>query len=231
MAQTHIATLLSVANSTTQNFGDLVVPGDGLLVVIVMGRYTSTGAVNSLTIGGVNGTVVLSPVVSLHPARIASRSVTGGTYDITATFNWPVFHSAAACWLITGHASDTAVDAAAADSAAATSRSLVLDYPGGGGWGIYLAAHRSPGDIGWSAASEQSDDAVESAWQVAGAQRHASGAGVSETASWSPSDACRIVGAVWEPASAPSGRLKPYGNGFGAGLRRNTFNGGFRRGI
>lgn len=204
---TSLGRLSSPSNLTTYSLGNVVTSADGLIVICVKGRGASSGTV-SATIDGVSAGVVIAGASSVNAIGIFSREMVAGTYAVTATFSTGFQNCSCDAYLLEGYSSATAYDTG--DGATASSPATVtLDYPSGGGTGIYCAIKGPTGAFTWSSATPDADAAIESSRQ-ASAHKSSSGAGDSEQVSWGDGFSAAMLGAVWEPAAAGGGNPHYY---------------------
>lgn len=205
----YITTLGSTSDLTTYNFGNATAAADGLLVVIPIARNAGAGptVINSVSIGGTNGTIweqLSGPGNGAQVAGIAGRVVTAGSHNITLVLDAGATRAAAAVYLVRGYASTTPFDTAIVFDASTipNTQSLTLDYPSASSPAAYFAMLAANSTASWSNAAEDSDGVFEVAFSAA--RRSASGSGVSETVTWGIANTRMMAGAVWEPAPVTS---------------------------
>lgn len=198
---TYVGQLTSTASGSTISFGTLAVPTDGLLVVIAHVVGDNSGTINSVSIGGTNGTLHHNNTSTFKRA-VASRVVTAGNKDISVKMSGGAggfrSHSVDA-WILTGYTSATPVSVGSNGANNVNSRSLVLDIPAGG-VGLYALVHQNNNDTVWPGATEHIDT------YVGGDRRHSSASyssstdqpGYDQGANWTNAgNAAGIAGGSW----------------------------------
>lgn len=204
VAATYITSILDASDLTVYDFGNVTVPVDGLAVVAVLGRATTSRTISSVSIGGSAGVIWVNNGNVANPCGIAGRVVTAGAHNITVTFSGALVRSAIGVWVVTGYAST--IPAATDNKYATTGNAptITLDF-GTTGAAIYGVIWLANEGATWSNAAERFGATfTDSGTRVAGADRTASGSGVVETASWTTSAIHGMVGAVWySPAGVP----------------------------
>lgn len=123
-------------DSATQNYGNFIIPRNGIVVVVALGRANTT-YFSSCTIGGVTATLAVKNdvgVATYCPNAIVYREVVAGTYNVTINWNSAIMSSACAVYLIENYTSTTPHDTASENSEdlADTSASVSLDIPTNG---------------------------------------------------------------------------------------------------
>lgn len=205
MAISYNTTLTNTSDLTTYSMGNVTATQSCLLVVAVIGRVVGGATVSSVSIGGSAASLVVATTSAEIPMAMYAREVSSGSQAISVTFSTGSLRCIAIAWEVTDYnsatASDTDLNFTAGGSSGSTSRNITLDFPTNG-MAIYANAHSSGENTVFGAATENIDTFVESALQIAGANKTASGAGNTETISWATTANASSVGAVWEPAAA-----------------------------
>lgn len=99
-------------DATSISFGNFVAPSAGLLVTLLTCFGADNRSMNSVSIGGTNGTLHLTNGVSTRKVAVASRVVAAGTHNITAVLggtNGTSPRNFCGCWLLTNYMSATPV--------------------------------------------------------------------------------------------------------------------------
>lgn len=196
-------------NASSYDFGNFVIPYDGLVVAAFTAMGSDSRTVSSIDIGGTNSTINVSNTSADSKAAIASRRVAAGTHNVTVTLsatNGTVdeFGTGAAIgvFLLTGQASDTPNDTdIAAETTAAQSRSVTVDISD---HGVAIFGGMFGRNVGssWSSATEDADTGIASGAACVATFAHKAVttaiAGHTETVTWSGgNDMCRMIGAAW----------------------------------
>jgi hypothetical protein len=211
LAITHIGNAESGTDGTVFDYGNFNAPEAGLMVVVLSGYNTTAPTISSVSIGGTNGTVHVQ--ASGHQRvtlGIATREVSSGNQNVTVTFGSTSVISRVSVYLLTGYDSATPTDTDFQYLDGVTSRTATLDFPADG-IAVYGFQHQSNTTTSWGAASEDYDVNTENV-NFSSAHKTASGAGNTETATASATNArTSIIGAVWAPAAA-GGTILPMVN-------------------
>lgn len=201
---TYLTTLTSTASqSASYNFGNVTVPSDGLVVVVASVRSNiTTRSINTISIGGTNGTIHASSGTSVnHSIALGSREVAAGDRNITITISGSCLNGVANVYLVTGHKSATPVDADIAYYTTEQTGTLVLDYAAANGVGVYGLHRDSSGNSPtWTDATRDYVSFIGTGTRSS-ANRTASGAGVSQSITFTAAtNSWAVVGATWESA-------------------------------
>lgn len=209
LAQTFLGFLSSTSDLTTYSLGTVSPASSGLLVVIALSRSGSSITITDISIGGVSSTLVVTGAADQNPGAMGALVVTAGTHAISVTHSAGAVRCGAACYLLTGYNSATPVSTSVnTGGIGLTSSALALDYPAAGGIGLYGAIHTNTNAHSWSAATSDHDTSVEAVVRMGSAHKTASGAGDSETVSWTTSATRTFLGAVWEPSAGGGGNRR-----------------------
>lgn len=199
LTKTFLGTLFSAADQATYSLGNIAVPDDGLLLIGVVGKTTTTRAATVLSIGGASVTLYGTTTTSNRWAFFGFRDVTAGNHAIEVTWNGAITGCEIGAWLIEGLPSLTPVHANSAYFGNNPNIALSLDYPASKGIGFYALTKNLTSAVSWSAATEDIEETYESPQIAAFATRSATGT-VSETASWTSNASGVLSGIVIEEA-------------------------------
>lgn len=199
---TYITTVSSGTDATSYNFGNVTAASDGVIVCVAMARSGSNGEISTVSIGGTNGALHGGNTGANNFGVVATRAVSAGAHNITVTTSVTAVRCLVGVYLLTGYDSATPDDTDVGQSASATNRVLTLDYPSNG-VGVYGAFHSNANANSWSSATENNEVFLESNGQFAVAQKSASGAGNTETVSWTSATNEFGIGAVWGDSTTP----------------------------
>lgn len=198
---TYVTTLSSASDASSYNFGNVTAATDGLLVCVVVSRAGSAQNVSSVSIGGTNGALPVSNSGLTNVAAIATRAVSAGDHNVTVNFSGTMARCGVGVYLLTGYASATPSDTDIGQSTgSANSRALTMDFPTGGK-AVYGLFDGNDSNVVWSAATENYDVSPEANARFSFANKTASGAGNTETATWTSAANEVGVSAVWAEAS------------------------------
>ena len=197
---TYVTTLTSASDASSYNLGNVTAATDGLLVCVVVSRAGTAQNVSSVSIGGTNGALPVSNSGVTNVAAIATRAVTAGSHNVTVNFTGTMARCGVGVYLLTGYASETPSDTDIGQSTSSNSRALTMDFPTGGK-AVYGLFDGNDSNVVWSAATENYDASPEANARFSFANKTASGAGNTETATWSAAANEVGVSAVWAEAS------------------------------
>lgn len=196
---TYINTLSTATNGTTINLGDIDVPTAGLLIAAVSG-FTSGGTttINSVSLGGTNGTLHANNSGSSCPTCIATRQVSSGNNNVTIVFSALALNVACDLYVLTGNISDTPTDTESFDTTGTTSRVNTLDLPANS-VAVYTVIHADASNTVWSSATERSDIVLDAVFQHSSASKTTVSElpGNTETSSWTGSVGNGSSAACW----------------------------------
>jgi hypothetical protein len=125
---TYIGEGVLTTNVTSYNYGNFNAASDGLMIVAFMSTGASNLTVNSVSIGGTNGTIHETNAASNERWALASRVVSAGNNNVTVTLSGSGgarIHTVGV-WLLTGYTDATPYDTFAV--AAATSSTATFTY-------------------------------------------------------------------------------------------------------
>lgn len=198
LTATYINSATLTTDLTTYDFGNFDVGAGGLVVVAVAAHAGGTRSVSSVSIGGTNGTVVVT-TSGVKPCGIASR-VASGTINVSVTFSAGCLNASVAVWVLGNVQSTTANDFDQASSGTAdnTSVAATLDIPAGG-VAIFAHAHSNSNAASWSSATGKLGSAVESSFWHAAAELLSTPGEVNhaETVSWVTNATRGVAAASW----------------------------------
>lgn len=204
IALTYIGSNQNTTDQTTYDFGNFVIPREGLVVVTAAARNgtTTSKSVSSVSIGGTNGTLSgpISGAIN-HAGVIARRRVPAGTYNVTVTFSVSMLRAAVDVWLIENNLTDTPLAHGSNNAASAMAVSTTAFEVPAGGIAIFQSWQGTTGSTSasWSTATERSDRSAEIVFTGADLTSLAGIASHTETATFSggANQLTSILAASW----------------------------------
>lgn len=196
-----VALVTSNADDSFYDFGNFVVPADGLLIVGALGRNTNGAniTVASVSIDGSAAPMFVNPAGSSTPVAIAALPVLAGNRNVSISLSGGVLRAAAAAWLMTNYSSALPFDVDGTNSGNVTSASATLDVAKGGAT-VFMHMHNNDAGSYSTASNSVAPSTIEggSIIQPGHLLPTASVAGHVETVSWGgASRASGIAAASW----------------------------------
>jgi hypothetical protein len=195
---TYVTNVTSTSTSATLDFGNVNFPRAGLAIVAYTHRSGTARTLNSLSIGGTNGSIQLNHSVTSGTTVVAfvTRQVSSGNNNITAVRASTLGTSpqtTVGVWVLTGNNSDTVTDTDTGNSSGATSLALSALTINAGGVAVMAVVHATgSSNTTWTNATERYDVGTGNTHSGADAS-----AAATFTASWSGSQACAAAGVAF----------------------------------
>lgn len=175
---------------TTYDFGNFVIPADGLVVVGIAGRSTSgSRTISSLTVGGVAADERLDTGdgANANPSGFYTIAKTAGTHNITLTWSGAMNRAGCFVWLLQNYNSAVPTDTDGLNtSVSGTSVTVTLDISAGGA-AFYCGMSGPNEDHTWSGATEREDVFTEVKFSAADKRTNTALTADAETVSWTTS--------------------------------------------
>jgi hypothetical protein len=155
-----VSTLTSSSNLTTYNLGDVVIPADGLVVVVLSTVGNSSVTLSSITVGGTAATILATTANNTAVGRGLVEKA-AGTHNLTVVLSGARGTSpglVVTVYLLQ-NANVTPLSTVTYDHANASSRTITLTTVDGG-FAIYTYCIRNNNDAGWSQGTSLYDNTV-----------------------------------------------------------------------
>lgn len=201
LTQDLTSTLLGTAtiNSTVaiQDFGNFVVPREGVVVVLFTGYGSSARSMSSISIGGVTANLIADTGSDAIKAGIAYLFVTPGTVNVSVTLNGGNGSSAdsrVSVWLLEYYASPVHYDSTSPAKDSGSSHTATMAIPVNG-IAFYAMVKTNTGAVSWTSADDSAMDADGTSLHHSHAVKQPTpyDDAWAETASWTGSAGKRMV--------------------------------------